>query len=114
MTELMTPPRTQPAPVYSPARLAAVTRRPQPVLPEPPVAGRRSSPSALHAVVCGLAALPLLGLGIWLAVLGFLPVVIAASLLLLPALAPLVGVCLGVAVTEDVQAPGEGSPSFEI
>jgi hypothetical protein len=65
-------------------------------------------------VVCGLAALPLLGLAVWLAVLGFVPVVIAASLLLLPALAPLLGVCLGVVVTENVQASGEGSPSFEI
>ena len=40
--------------------------------------------------------------------------VIAATLLLLPALAPLLGICLGVVLTEDVQAPGEGSPSFEI
>jgi hypothetical protein len=64
--------------------------------------------------VCGLAALPLLALGIWLAVLGFVPVVIVASLLLLPALAPLLAVCLGVALTGDVQAPGERGPSFEI
>jgi hypothetical protein len=42
------------------------------------------------------------------------PVVVAAALLLLPALAPLLGVCLGVVLTEEVRAPGEGSPSFEI
>ncbi len=118
MQDLLPHPGTESATAATRPRAATVESLLRPSRAGLPVLAEPAQPGRSWWTICGLVlrvliVAPLLAAAIGLAVLGFVPILIAVGALLLFALAPLFGAGLGVLAADELER-SEGDETFQI